>query len=115
RPGGGGETTDGAESVAPTTAGSEATPTTQPDPNAPAATGTSEGGTTAAGTAETASKTDATPPAAAQASEALKTDGSTQHDGTQNGKIGRASCRERVEITGEDGRGKKRRSATRRG
>ena len=88
RAGGGSVTTDGAESVAPTTAGSEATPTTQSDPNAPAATEISDGGTTAAGTADTAPKTDATPPAAAQASDALKTDGSTQHDGTQNGTNG---------------------------
>ena len=88
RPGGGSVTTDGAESVAPTTAGSEATPTTQPDPNAPAATETSDGGTTAVGTADSAPKTDATPPAAAQASDALKTDGSTEHDGTQNGTKG---------------------------
>jgi outer membrane protein assembly factor BamD len=88
RAGGGSVTTDGAESVAPTTAGSEATPTTQPDPNAPAATETSEGGTTAAGTADAAPKTDATPPAAAQASNALKADGSTEHDGTQNGTNG---------------------------
>ena len=88
RAGGGSVPTDGAESVAPTTAGSEATPTTQPDPNAPAATETSDGGTTAAGTADAAPKTDATPPAAAQASDALKTDGSTEHDGTQNGTNG---------------------------
>jgi len=88
RAGGGSVTPDRVESVAPTTAGSEATPTTQPDPNAPAATETSERGTSAAGTADAAPKTDATPPAAAQASNALKTDGSTEHDGIQNGANG---------------------------
>src|SRR5437870_3418760 len=38
RAGGGSVTADGAEGVAPTTVGSEATPATQPDPDAPAAT-----------------------------------------------------------------------------
>jgi len=73
-------TTDGAESVAPTTEGSEANPTTQPDPKASRATGTSDGGT--------APNSDAPPAAAGQASDTPKTDGSTAQDGTQNGANG---------------------------
>jgi len=82
-------TTDGAESVAPTTGESEANPPAQPDPNVPAAAGSSASGTTtAAGAADTAPKTDATPIAASQATDAPKTDGSTTQEGTQNGANG---------------------------
>ena len=82
-------TTDGAESVAPTTGESEANPAAQPDPNVPAAAGSSASGTTtAAGAADTAPKTDATPIAASQATDAPKTDGSTTQEGTQNGANG---------------------------
>jgi outer membrane protein assembly factor BamD len=81
--------TDGAESVAPTTGESEANPPAQPDPNVPAAAGSSASGTTtAAGAADTAPKTDATPIAASQATDAPKTDGSTTQEGTQNGANG---------------------------
>jgi outer membrane protein assembly factor BamD len=88
RPGSSSATTDGTENVAPTTGGSEANPPAQPDPNAPAA-GSSASGTTAAGTgANAAPKTDATPTAAGQATDAPQTDGSTAQDGTQNGANG---------------------------
>lgn len=82
-----GGTTSGAENVAPATEGSEANPAAQPDPNAaPAAENSANG--TAAGTADTAPKTDATPPTSGQAIDAVKTDGSTAKDGTQNGTNG---------------------------
>ena len=82
-------TTDGAESVAPTTGESEANPPAQPDPNVPAAAGSSASGTTtAAGAADTAPKSDATPIAASQTTDAPKTDGSTTQEGTQNGANG---------------------------
>ncbi len=84
----GSATTDGAESVAPTTGEGEANPPAQLDPNAPAAASPAGGTTTAAGAADTAPKTDATPAAAGQATDASKADGSTTQDGTQNGVNG---------------------------
>ena len=80
--------TGGAESVAPATEGSEANPASQPDPNAPPATENPASGPTTERTADNASKTDATPAAAGQATDAAKTDGSTALDGTQNGTNG---------------------------
>jgi outer membrane protein assembly factor BamD len=77
-PGSASGTTSGAESVAPTTDGSEANPAAQPDPNVPAA----------AGSGDTAPKTNATPTAAGQVTDAPKTDSSTAQDGMQNGTNG---------------------------
>ena len=57
-PGGSGGTTSGAESVAPTTEGTEEKPAAEPDPNAPPAAENSSNGATAAGTADAAPKTD---------------------------------------------------------
>jgi outer membrane protein assembly factor BamD len=81
-------TTGGAESVAPAAGASEANPAAQPDPNAPPAAENPAGGTAAAGTADIAFKTDATPAAAGQSSDAPKTDGSATPDGPQNGTNG---------------------------
>lgn len=88
RPGSSSATTDGAENVAPTAGESEADPSAQPDPNAPAAASPTVGATTPAGAADTAPKTDATPTAAGQATDVPKADGSTTQDGTQNGANG---------------------------
>jgi outer membrane protein assembly factor BamD len=87
-PGGTSGTTGGAESVAPAAGASEANPAAQPDPNAPPAAENPAGGTAAAGTADIAFKTDATPVAAGQSSDAPKTDGSATPDGPQNGTNG---------------------------
>src|SRR6267143_3840607 len=75
----------GAESVAPATEGSEEKPA---DPNAPPAAENSASGTAAAGTADATPKTDTTPAAAGQTTDATKTEGSTAQDGTQNGSSG---------------------------
>jgi outer membrane protein assembly factor BamD len=81
-PGGTGGTTGGAESVAPTTAGSEEKPAAQPDPNAPPSAENSANAAT--GTADAAPKTDAAPATAGQSADAAKTDGSTAQAGTPN-------------------------------
>jgi outer membrane protein assembly factor BamD len=82
-PGGSSVAAGGAESTAPATEGS-APPNTeaQPDPNAPA---TADPKAAITGTADAASKTDGTPDAAAQPSDAAKTDATPAQDGTQNG------------------------------
>ncbi len=87
-PGSASGTTSGAESVAPTAEGNEANPAAQADTNAPPATENPASGTAAAGTADTAPKTDATPAAAGQTTEATQTDGLKAQDGTQNGTNG---------------------------
>jgi len=84
-PGGTGTTGGGAENVAPTTEGTEERPATLPDPNAPPAAESSSNGASATGAADTAPKTDATPAAAGQPTDAAKTDGATAPSGTQNG------------------------------
>jgi outer membrane protein assembly factor BamD len=84
-PGSTGGTTGGAENVAPATDGSEEKPAVQPDANAPPATDNSVKGATATGTPDAATKTDATPGAAGQSTDAAKTNGSTAQAGTQNG------------------------------
>ncbi len=66
----------------------EANPAAQADTNAPPATENPASGTAAAGTADTAPKTDATPAAAGQTTEATQTDGLKAQDGTQNGTNG---------------------------
>ncbi len=89
-PGSASGTTSGAESVTPTTEGSEANPAVaQPDPNAPPAAENSANGATTAATGQPtdATKTDTTP-AAAQSSDAAKTDAAKAQDGTQNGSNG---------------------------
>jgi hypothetical protein len=83
-PGGTSVTTGGTESVAPAAEGTETTPATQPDPNAPATTDNSGSGTTAAGTA-------AAPAASGPAADATKTDGTTAQGGTQNGSDGNST------------------------
>ncbi len=88
-PGSTGGTTGGAENVAPATDGSEANPAAQPDPNAPPTTENSASGR-AAGTAEATPKTDTTPAAAGQASDAAKADGATAQDAMQNGTNGKS-------------------------
>ena len=75
----------GAESVAPATEGSEEKPA---DPNAPPAAENSASGTAAAGNADATPKTDTTPAAAGQITDATKTEGSTAQDGTQNASSG---------------------------
>jgi len=80
-----GTTGGGAESVAPTTEGTEAKPATQPDPNAPPAAESSTTDKSAAGTADAAPKTDATTTTAGQSTDAAKTDGSTAQPTAQTG------------------------------
>jgi outer membrane protein assembly factor BamD len=87
-PGTPGGTTGGAETVAATTEGSEEKPAVQPDPNAPPATENSASGTAATESVDSSPKTDATPAAGGQASDATKTDGSTAQDAAQSGTDG---------------------------
>ncbi len=76
-PGSASGTAEGAESVTPTTDGSEPKTGTQPDASSPGASSDPATGATAAGAAETASKTDATAAAEGATAEGTKTDAAT--------------------------------------